>query len=108
MRRATLDHKGPVPASLCALSPDTREAGLLAGDTQLQGTDASMGGTSAPTFGLAVVFVEARDPRDGAIVVLKCWTRAEAVAAVKRFRLQRLEGVKITDTNGTLVPEIDL
>jgi hypothetical protein len=26
-------HKRPVPALLCALSPDAREAGLLAGDT---------------------------------------------------------------------------
>jgi hypothetical protein len=57
---------------------------------------------------VAVVFVEAKDPCDGASIVLKCWTRGEALAAVKRFRAECLEGIKVTDGNGTLVPEIDL
>jgi hypothetical protein len=57
---------------------------------------------------VAVVFVEAKDPRDGASIVLKCWTRGEALAAVKRFRAECLESIKATDSNGTLIPEIDL
>jgi hypothetical protein len=55
-----------------------------------------------------VVFVEAKDPSDGATVVLKCWTRREALVAVKRFRAECLEGIKATDINGTLLPEMDL
>ena len=54
------------------------------------------------------VFVEAKDPRDGATIVLKCWTRGETLAAVKRFSAECLEGIKITDSNGTLIPKIDL
>jgi hypothetical protein len=57
---------------------------------------------------VAVVFVEAKDPSDGAIVVLKCWTRGEALAAVQRFRAECLEGIKATDITGTLIPETDL
>jgi hypothetical protein len=55
-----------------------------------------------------VVFVEAKDPSDGATVVLKCWTRGEVLATVKCFRAECLEGIKATDINGTLIPEIDL
>jgi hypothetical protein len=55
-----------------------------------------------------VIFVEAKDPRDGATIVLKCWTRGEALAAVQRFRVECLEGIKVTDNNGTSIPETDL
>ena len=55
-----------------------------------------------------VIFVEAKDPNDGATVVLKCWTREEAVGAVQRFRAECLEGIRVTDNNGTSIPEIDL
>jgi hypothetical protein len=55
-----------------------------------------------------VVFVEAKDPSDGATIVLKCWTRGEALAAVKRFRAECLGGIKASDINGTPIPEIDL
>jgi hypothetical protein len=55
-----------------------------------------------------LVIVEAKDPSDGATVVLKCWTREEALAAVKCFRAECLEGIKATDINGTLIPETDL
>jgi len=54
------------------------------------------------------VFVEAKNPRDGATIVLKCWTLGEALAAVKRFRAECLEGIKATDSNGALIREIDL
>ena len=54
-----------------------------------------------------IVFVEARDPSDGATIVLKCSTRGDALAAVKRFRLECLEAIKATDINGTRIPEID-
>jgi hypothetical protein len=57
---------------------------------------------------VAVVFIEAKDPRDGATIVLKCWTRREALAAVQRFHGECLEGIKVTDSNGTLIPEFDL
>jgi hypothetical protein len=55
-----------------------------------------------------VVFVEAKDPSDGATIVLKCWSRGEVLAALKRFRQERLEGIKATDINGTRIPEIEL
>ena len=54
------------------------------------------------------VFVEAKDPCDGATIVLKCWTQGEVLAAVNRFRAECLEDIKATDSNGTLIPEIDL
>ena len=57
---------------------------------------------------MAIVFVEANDPHDGATVVLKCWTRGEALAAVKRFQTECLEGIRVTDSKGTLIPEVDL
>jgi hypothetical protein len=57
---------------------------------------------------VAVVFIEAKDPSDGATVVVKCWTRGEAVAAMKRFRRECLDDIKVTDINGTPIPEIDL
>jgi hypothetical protein len=53
-------------------------------------------------------FFEAKDPQDGAAVVLKCWTRGEALAALKRFRAECLEEIKITNTSGTAIPEADL
>jgi hypothetical protein len=55
-----------------------------------------------------VIFVEAKDPSDGATIVLKCWTRGEALAALKRFRAERLQGIRIIDNSGTPIPEIDL
>jgi hypothetical protein len=57
---------------------------------------------------VAVVFVEAKDPRDGATIVLKCWTRREALAAVQSFRAEGLKSIKVTDGNGTLIPGIVL
>jgi hypothetical protein len=54
------------------------------------------------------VFVEAKDPGDGATIVLKCWTRGEALAAVQRFRAECLESIKVSDNNGTSIPEVDL
>jgi hypothetical protein len=57
---------------------------------------------------VAVVFIEAKDPSDGATVVVKCWTRGEALAALKRFRGECLDDIKIIDINGTTIPEIDL
>jgi len=57
---------------------------------------------------VAVVFIEAKDPSDGATVVVKCWTRGDALAALKRFREEGLDDIKIIDINGTPIPEIDL
>ncbi len=54
------------------------------------------------------MFIEAKDPSDGATVVVKCWTRGDALAALKRFREEGLDDIKIIDINGTPIPEIDL
>jgi len=54
------------------------------------------------------VFIEAKDPSDGATVVVKCWTRGDALAALKRVRGEGLDDIKIIDINGTPIPEIDL
>jgi hypothetical protein len=54
------------------------------------------------------VVVEAQDPCDGATILVVCWTREEALAVVRRFHVEHLTGMKITDGKGTLIPEIDL
>ena len=57
---------------------------------------------------MPIVFVEAKDPGDGATVVVECRTREEALAAIQRFRAERLEGIRVTDRQGTIVPGIDI
>jgi hypothetical protein len=50
-----------------------------------------------------IFVVEARDPNDGATVMVVCRTRAEAVAAVTGFLRAGHQITKVTDRNGTIV-----
>ena len=49
--------------------------------------------------------VKARDPRDGATVMVICLTRREAMGAVQILRQERFESIAITDNRGTAVFE---
>jgi hypothetical protein len=46
---------------------------------------------------------EATDLNDGAIIMIVCRTRAEAVAAVARFAREGYQSTKMTDRSGSIV-----
>jgi hypothetical protein len=50
-----------------------------------------------------IFVVEARDPNDGATIMVVCRTRAEAVAAVAGFVRAGHQITKVTDRAGTIV-----
>jgi len=50
-----------------------------------------------------ILVVEARDPNDGATILVVCRTRAEAVAAVAGFVRAGHQITKVTDRTGTIV-----
>ena len=50
-----------------------------------------------------ILVVEARDPNDGATIMVVCRTRAEAVAAVAGFVRAGHQITKVTDRTGTIV-----
>jgi hypothetical protein len=52
--------------------------------------------------------VKARDPSDGATVMVICPSSREALAALKHLRQERLEIIGITDRQGAVVSESDL
>jgi len=52
--------------------------------------------------------VKARDPSDGATVMVISLTRREALGAVQILRQERFESIGITDSRGTAVFESDL
>jgi hypothetical protein len=52
--------------------------------------------------------VKARDPGDGATVMVICPSGREALATLEHLRQERLEIIGITDRQGTVVFEGDL
>jgi hypothetical protein len=52
--------------------------------------------------------VKARDPSDGATVMVICPSSREALATLKHLRQERLEIIGITDRQGAVVSESDL
>jgi hypothetical protein len=52
--------------------------------------------------------VKARDPGDGATVMIICPSGREALAPLDHLRQERLEIIGITDRQGTVVSESDL
>jgi hypothetical protein len=54
------------------------------------------------------LIVKARDPGDGATVMVICPSGRKALATLEHLRQERLEIVGITDRQGTVVSESDL
>jgi hypothetical protein len=52
--------------------------------------------------------VKARDPSDGATVMVICPSGREALATLEHLRQERLEIMGITDRQGAIVSESDL
>jgi fructoselysine-6-P-deglycase FrlB-like protein len=52
--------------------------------------------------------VKARDPKDGAAVLVICPSGREALATLEHLRQERLKIIGITDRQGTVVSESDL
>ncbi len=52
--------------------------------------------------------VKARDPGDGATVMVICASGRAALATLEHLRQERLEIIGITDRQGTVVSESDL
>ena len=52
--------------------------------------------------------VKARDPKDGATVMVTCPSGREALAMLEHLRQERLKVIGITDRQGAVVSESDL